>query len=280
MKINLIKLLFGLAFLLSVASCKSEFEKIRVSNDAALILEKANVYFDQKDYQKAQTLYELLIPTYRGKKELEQIYYRYAYTYYHLGSYISAGVYFDNFASTFPTSSLREEIDFMSAYSNYQLSPTFRLDQQYTLTAIDKLQLYVNTYPSSERLKEANQLMDELRSKLEEKALEEGKLYYDVRQYQSSIQSLENVMKDFPDTKNAELIRYQIVMAAYDLAQNSIIEKQKERYEQVLAKSTIFLAKYPKSGYYNEVNAINKRAEQQLKLIQKDDRYQVQSSNY
>jgi len=280
MKICIIRLFVAVAIIAILGSCKSEFEKIRSSTDPNVILEKANSYFEQEDYQKAQTLYELLIPTFRGKKELEQLYYRYAYTFYNSGSYISAGVYFDNFSSTFPTSSLREEIDFMAAYANYKLSPTFRLDQKYTQTAIDKLQLFANTYQSSERIPEANRLMDELRAKLEEKAFEEGKLYYDIRQYQSAIQSLENVLKDFPDSKNAEDIRYQIVLAANDLAVNSVIEKQKERYEQVYEKSKYFLYKYPKSKYFNEANEIHKKSELQIKIMQKDDRYQVQSTNY
>ena len=87
--------------LIVLSACKTEFEKIRTSGDPKLLLDKANEYFEVGDYQKAQTLYELILPVYRGKRELEDIYYIYAYTFYILGSYILESYYFDNFSSTF-----------------------------------------------------------------------------------------------------------------------------------------------------------------------------------
>ena len=65
---------------------------------------------------------------------------------------------FKNFSNTFPNSEYREESDFMTAYSNYQLSPTFRLDQTYTIKAIEGFQLFANTYPDSKRVEECNRL--------------------------------------------------------------------------------------------------------------------------
>ena len=104
----------------------------------------------------------------------------------------------------------------MAAYSNYQLSPSFRLDQQYTNQAINQLQNFINTYPNSERLSDANALIDELRKKLEQKAFDSGILYYDIRQYASAIQALENLLKDFPETSRAAEVRYYIVKTEFE----------------------------------------------------------------
>ncbi len=275
-----IKLSLISSLLLATFACKSEFEKIRVSNDAALLLSKADEYYEKAEYQKAQTLYELVIPTFRGRKELEQIYYRYAYTYYNLGNYVLAAYYFDNFTTTFPTSALREEVDFMAAYANYKLSPSFRLDQKYTLTAIEELQTFINAYPYSSRLEEANQLMNELRKKLELKSFESARLYSDMKQYQAAIQSFENILKDFPETDKAEQIRFEIINASFQLAENSIIEKQIERYEEASKRTSVFLKRFPKSPYWNEVNVIDKRITQNLSKIKEDDRYKIKSTIY
>ncbi|RMG86532.1 MAG: outer membrane protein assembly factor BamD, partial [Bacteroidetes bacterium] len=236
------------------SGCKSSFEKVRASGDTGLIYKKAYEYFEQEEYQRAQTLFELVIPAYRGKAELEDIYFTYAYTYYHLGKYIMANYYFKNFTTTFPNSSKKEEAMFMAAYSNYQLSPSFRLDQTYTLKAIDEFQTFVNTYPSSERVAECNRLIDQMRLKLERKAFEEAKLYYDLRQYQAATVTFENLLKDFPETTRAEEVRYLIVKSAFLLAQNSIYEKQEERFKQVVSYANDFLKKYTKSDFYQEVN--------------------------
>jgi hypothetical protein len=91
--------------------CKSEFETVRTSGDAALWLKTANDYYDAEEYTRAQTLYELSIAPYRGKAEAEQIAYRYAYTYYYTRQYVLASYYFKNFATTYGGSSLTEEAD-------------------------------------------------------------------------------------------------------------------------------------------------------------------------
>lgn len=276
-RLHLLFILIGIGI---ISSCKTEFEKVRTSGDPKLLLEKADEYFEEGDFQKAQTLYELIIPVYRGQAELEDIYYNYAYTYYNLGSYILAAYYFDNFGQTFGASPRREEIDFMAAYSNYKLSPSFRLDQKYTLQAIDKLQNFINTYTSSEKVDQANDLIIELRDKLEEKAFDSGKLYYEVRQYASAVQALDNLLKDFPETKRLEEVKYYIILAAFEYAENSVIDKQEERYRDVLKRTENFISKHSKSSYINEVRTINKKTEIKLENIEKDDRYKVKSTVY
>ncbi|MEK7257675.1 MAG: outer membrane protein assembly factor BamD, partial [Bacteroidota bacterium] len=226
---------------------------------------------------RAQSLYELIIPAFRGRPELEKVYFNYSYTYYHLAKYVMANYYFKNFASTFPNSSLREEADFMAAYSNYQMSPTYRLDQTYTLKAIEEFQTFANTYPTSQRVKEANRLIDEMRLKLEKKAFEEGLLYYDLRQYQAATVSFENLLKDFPETNNAEQIRYLIAKAAFELAENSIYERQEERYKKTVGYAKDFLGKFKDSSNYKEIKGIYDQSVKKLKSLT-NGRYQDQSA--
>ena len=277
MKKRLVQLLFLSAFALLSVNCKSEFEKIRGSGDTDKMYAKAFEYFEQEEYMRAQTLLELIIPAYRGKPELEKIYYTYADTYYKLGKYIMANYYFKNFSSTFPNSAQREDADFMAAYSNYQMSPGFRLEQTYTEKAIDDLQLFANTYPNSPRLKECNRLIDEMRLKMEQKAYDEGILYFNLRQYQAATTTLGNLLKDFPETSNAEQVRYHIAKANYLLAENSIFEKQEERYKQTVAYANDYLGKFKGSINYNEVKSFYNNSVKKLKSIT-NGRYQDQSA--
>ncbi|TXB62540.1 outer membrane protein assembly factor BamD [Phaeodactylibacter luteus] len=265
----------GLSLMLS--SCKSEFEKIRTGGDVDRIYEKAFAYYEAEDYQKAQALFEIIISSYRGKKEAEEIYFKYAYTYYKLEQYILAAYYFKNFATTYGTSDLRQEAEFMSAYSNYQLSPSFRLDQQYTDQAIEGFQLFVNTYPNSERVEQCNKLIDAMRAKLELKAFEAAKLYFNLREYQAAIQTFENVLKDFPDTQNAEEIEYMAIRSAYLLANNSFVEKQKERFEDAVERAEEFLSRYTDSRFGDEVAKMYEDSKEQLKALD-NVRYQDESA--
>lgn len=258
-------------------ACKSEFEKVRSSGDVSRIYDTALQYYENEDYQKAQTLFEIIISSYRGKQEAEDIYFKYAYTYYYLQQYILASYYFNNFSNTYATSDYRQEADFMAAYSNYQLSPSFRLDQSYTKKAIDQLQLFVNTYPNSDKVQQCNQLIDAMRAKLELKAFKAAELYFDLREYQAAIQSFENVLKDFPDSESVENIRYMIIRSAYLLAENSFVEKQFPRYREAVNLAQEFLARYDESRFRDKVQQMLDKSRDELNQL-KDVRYQNESA--
>jgi outer membrane protein assembly factor BamD len=250
-------------------ACKSEFEKVRVSGNPELILRKAFDYYDAKNYQRAQTLFELVINNVRGSKDAEKAYYQYAYCHYHLKEYVLGAYYFKNFAGSFPNSEWREEAAYMSAYCNYLQSPTYRLDQGSTQAAIEEFQVFINLFPSSPRVETCNQRIDELRRKLEEKLFAEGELYYNLRQYQSAVLSFDNLLRDYPETPDAERVRYLIAKADFLLSKNSVVEKQEERYTETIKRCTEFLARYPAGKYSKEVREIKKDSENNRKAIKK-----------
>ncbi len=258
-------LLFGMFILL--ASCKTPYEKIRTSEDPREILKAANAYYDEGDFIKAQGLYDIVIPFYRGKKEAEDLFYRYAYTYYNLDEFILASHYFGSYSKTFYDSPKREELEFMEAYAQYKLSPNSRLDQSYSQKAIEAFQRFVNTYPNSSRISECNNLIDEMRKKMEIKAFDQGKLYFQLERYQAAIVSLENMIKDFPETKKGDEIRHLIIKSNYNLASKSIFSKQEERYNETIRKVGQFKKKYNTSAYLAEVNKIEKNCLTALKEI-------------
>ncbi|GLR19160.1 outer membrane protein assembly factor BamD [Portibacter lacus] len=256
-----------IAILIFFSSCKTEFEKIRTSNDPTKILTEATKQYKQENYLKAQSLYDIIIPFYRGKKEADDIFYNYAYTHYELGDYILASHYFDSYAKTFGNSSRKEEASFMSAYSNYLLSPSYRLDQTYTKKAIADLQLFVNNFPTSDKVDKSNDMIEELRAKLEVKAFEEGKLYFKIKEYQSAITSFKNVLLDYPDTENYQEVNYYIIKSAYLLAANSIFDKKKERFEETLKYYNQFKKRYPRSKFLKELKSDIENANKQIKSL-------------
>ena len=251
-----------------VSSCKTDYEKVRTSNDPKLMYQAANQYYADGNYLNAQTLYELSIPYYRGKKEAEELYYNFADCHYQMGEYILSSHYFKNFATSFYSSPKKEQADYMAAYSKYKLSPSHKLDQSYSGEAINALQEYMNTYPESERVEECTRLIDEIRAKLELKAFEEGKLYYDLKNYNSSIKSFENMLKDFPETKRGEEVRFLILQSSINWATKSIFEKKEERLEECLKKYNTFLRKYPESSYMDEVTGIYETYQEEIKILE------------
>lgn len=266
-KTPVLLLLIGLLSLFG--ACKSEFERIRVSGDAELVLKKAFEFYDKGEYQRAQTLFDLVLNTIRGGKDAEKAYFQYAYTYYHQKQFMLAAYYFKNFANTFTNSAFREEAAYMSAYSNYLLSPTYRLDQGNTKQAIEEFQLFANMFPQSKRVEECNKYIDVLRRKLEEKAFAEGELYFNLRQYRSSVISFDNLLRDYPESPDAERVRYLIAKSSYLLSENSVVEKKYERYTETITRCDDFLEKYPTGKYAKEIKQIRKNSEQEIKAVKK-----------
>ncbi len=258
-------ILFSFLLLALISACKSSYEKIRNSSDPELILKAADQYYDKKEYYKAQGLYEMVLTAFRGQEQAEQIYFKYAYTHYYLSEYELSSHLFKTFANTFINSTKKEEADFMSVYSLYKTSPVYKLDQSATEQAIEGFQLFANTYPNSSRLEQCNSLIDECRAKLELKAYESGRLYFDMKNYQSCVTSMQNLLNDFPETSNARQVRYLICESSYLLAENSIFEKQKERLLNAQENIQDFLRRYPSGRFVTDVKDLQKKISKKLK---------------
>lgn len=250
-------------------ACKSEYERVRTSGNPDLTLKKAFEYYEKEDYLHAQTLFDLVLNNVRGQADAEKAYFQYAYTYYHLKQYMLAAYYFKNFSNTFLNSQFREEAAFMSAYCNYKQSPSFRLEQSATEKAIEEFQLFVNLFPRSTRVQECNNLIDELRRKLEHKAFAEGELYYNLKQYQSAVITFDNLLRDYPESPDVERVRYLIAKASFHLSENSVVEKKQDRYLETVNRCDDFLEKYPQGKYTKEIRDLRKKSEQTLKELRK-----------
>ena len=240
---------FILLITISFTGCKSKFEKLRLSTDIAKKYQEAIRLYNKKDYTKALTLFDDLVQRYRGRAEAEDLYYYFAYTNYRLKDFLSARYHFKIFADTYPSSPKAEECRFLAAYCFYLDSPNFSLDQENTYKAIEALQLFINIYPSSDRVAEASKLILDLRDKLEVKSYENAKLFLDISDYQAAVIAFKNSAKDFPDTKYAEEMEFLTIQAQYLYAKNSLETKQEARYNEAIEEYNRFIEKYPKTTY-------------------------------
>jgi len=269
MKNSFFLLLLGIIIFCSF-SCKTEFEKLRETADLPTLLAKAGEFYEAEEYQKAQTLYESVLGSIRGRSESEQSYFNYANTHFKLERYSLSSFYFKDFANKFRNSKLKEEAEFLSALSNYKQSPSYRLDQTNSIKAIADFELFVNTYPQSERVAECNKLIDQMREKLQVKAYAQGELYFNTRYYESAVTSFENLLKDFPEIADAEKVRYMVINSLYQYATNSVVIKQPERFTRVVDKMDTFRKKYPKSRFDKELREIVNTTNRRIKELRNE----------
>jgi outer membrane protein assembly factor BamD len=258
---------FLLFSLLVFASCASSFEKIQKNKDFAYKLTKADEYFDKKQYSKANLLYEELLTVYKGTKNFENLYYKYAFTFYYNKDYLAASYHLKNFADLFPKSPKAEECEFLNSRCLYNISPDFTLDQTNTIKSINELQAFVNAHPTSSLAEEANKLIDDSREKLEEKDLYGAELYFKISEFKAAYVAFEQIIRKFPDSKRVDYYHYMMMKSYYTYARRSIPEKQQERFNQVCSEFNDFVRKYPKSPFRSEAERINALSLASLKKI-------------
>jgi outer membrane protein assembly factor BamD len=261
------KAIFFIAFclLLSFSSCK--FQKILKSGSVDEKYETAVKLYNQKDYSRALQLFDQISGAMRATDKSQKIAYYYAYCYYNQKDYTLGSYYFKRYSTNYPNTKEAEECMFMSAYCNFLNSPEYSLDQTITYDALKDLQLFINTYPTSKRVSECNDLIDKLRIKLEMKDYKIAKLYYRMEDFAASITILNNMLKDFPDTPHKEEILYLVVKSYHKFAKESIFEKQKDRYNKTIVAYNEFVAQFPESKFIDEVDGIKEQSKKELQAI-------------
>jgi len=231
---------------LFLGSC-SKYQKLLKSSDYEKKYEIGIMYYEKGDYTRAYNLLEELHGIYKGTKRAEKVYFYLAGSHYGKKEYIMAGYHYGMFARTYPNSEYTEEAYYKSAYCAYLNASPSSLDAEFTREGINTLQSFVDRYPKSQYVQECNNLIDELRSRLEAKAFRNAKLYYNITDYKAAVISLKNVLLDYPDTKYHEEILYLIVKSSYVLAKKSIRSKQNERYQNTIDEYYVFADEFPNS---------------------------------
>ena len=257
MKIKGFKPLLFLILSFYLFSSCSKYNALYKSDNIDEKYKAAQEYYNKGDYYHALGLFEDLLPYYKGTKEMENLYYYYSFCYYYQNEYLLAAYNFKNYYTTYPNTFNAEECLFMSAKCYFLLSPDTQLDQGDTEKAMDELQLFVNTFPKSMRIPEANDMLDKLRGKLETKAFEGAMLYYNMQNWNAAAISFSNLLHDFPDTPDAEKANYFITNADYQYAVNSIDSKIADRLEIAQKACKHYLQLFPSGAYLKEINSIN-----------------------
>lgn len=247
-------------------SCLSRYEKLKRSTNSALKLEKAKQYYEKKDYFRAMPLFEELVSIYRGTKQGEEVYFLYAQCNYNLKDYISARYFYRDFAENYPKSQYTEESYFMSAYCYYKESPVYTLDQENTIKAIESFQLFVNLYPQSEKVAQCNDLIDQMRAKLEQKSFANAKLFFNIGDYKSATIAFRNAVNDYPDSKYREEMDFLAIKATYLYAKNSINTKKEERFTACIKAYEDFVDDYKQSDFMDEAQSIYEDSVKQLDI--------------
>lgn len=256
-------LLFTIALFFS--SC-GEYNNILKSTDRDLKYTYAKKYFEEKKYSRSIALLEELVPYMKGLADAEESLYLLGQSYYNSKDYLSSTQIFTTYYNTYPKGEYAEPALYYAAYGMYLDSPEAQLDQTKTYRSISEFQRYIDLYPQTERASQAKQFLFELQEKLAYKELMAAKLYlklgnYMGNNYEASVITSREALKDFPYSKYAEEFQMLILRARYELAENSIREAKAQRYRTVIDEYYNYTNSYPSGKFIKEANGYLKEAQ-------------------
>ena len=263
------KYLFILATLTILSSC-SEYQKVLKAEEIAPKFKMGEALYNEGKFAKAQRLFAQVVPKYSGKPQAQKLMYLYAKTYFELREFRTANYQLERFVSSYPKSEKVQEAAFLAVKSFYMLSPVYSKDQSETKDAIEKLQVFINTYSSSEYAVEANKLIKELDFKLELKAYSIAKQYNEIapgytKDFQAAIKAFDNFVFEFPGSTLKEDALFYRLDSAYQLAINSVNYKKEARLNKAKDYYTAFKNSYTDSKYNESLDKIASELDEELK---------------
>ena len=259
----------SLLAVLAVGAACSNFQKVLKSDSVDKKYAAAVQYYDDGKYEKSTIILEELLPLLRGRPEAEKAAYIFAQGEFKQQYYELSAFQFRVFGETYPRSPYAEESAFLYTKSLYLSSPTFNLDQSSTVTALEAIRDFQVRFPESKFRPEAQEMSDELTSKLEKKAFESARLYANVRFYQSAVVALTNFLREYPGSKYAEEAQFLRITAEHDLARESVTEKQRERFLETVAYYQGFVDAFPQSKHLRAAESAYDDAQRQLERMTK-----------
>jgi len=259
-------IIISLVIAIAFSSC-SGFQKTLNKGTAVEQYALATTLYETGKYNKANQLFEKVIPYYRGKPQMERIQFMYSDANYQTKNYLLSAYHFERFVKNYPRSSKKEEASYLSAHSYYLSIPRSSLDQSDTQTAIDAFQKFIDTYPNSDKIIEANEFIKTMQLRLEKKGFDIAYNYYHREQYKSAVVAFDNYLSDNLGTSFKEDALFFKAKSAYHLAMKSISSKKEARIKVAKKALNRVERNFSETQYKKEIARLNKDLDKELLKI-------------
>lgn len=250
--------LFILLLMVVLTGC-GDYQRLLKSRDPEEKYQAALRYFDNKQYVKAQTLFDDVSVYFKSTERGEDVLAYLARCYMGQKTYESATEYYQAYIRNYPKGKYATEAYFQIGHCQYLDSPDARLDQDITKKSIEAFQIFVELYPESPYAEQAYEEMNEMYDKLALKELHNAKLYYNLgtylgNNYLSCEIVAKNALKNYPSNKYQEDFSWLIMQSKYQQMINSYEDKKVDRARDAQDEYYNFTTEYPDSKHRKEAD--------------------------
>jgi outer membrane protein assembly factor BamD len=236
-----------------LSSC-SPMTRLFRENDPDQMYRAALQLYYQKKSSKAIMLFQEIEPNFKGSARADTILFYSAVSLFRLQEYLPANEALQEFRRLHNRSPFIEEAEYLIGLSYYRLSPEPELDQVPTQMAIMQFNEYLRRYPNSVKRGEVNDMIAQLMQKLYDKSFLNARLYYDIENYKSAIQTFRLALTEYPESTRREEILYLLTRSCFIYAENSIESLQHDRYLTAIDAYFDLIQDFPETKYRKEVD--------------------------
>lgn len=248
-KLKTIAITLVLAVLLG--SC-GEYQQVLNKGKNTEKYQMAVKMYEGGQYKKAIPLFEKIMGPYANKPQMERIQYMVSDCYFQTENYTMASYYFSKFIQNYPESSRVEEAAYLSAKSYFLASPVYSRDQEDTYKALTAYQEYIDKYPNSALIEEANKDYQDLNNKLQFKDFEVARQYYHTEHYNAAVNAFDIFNEEHLGSVYKEEAMYIRFKSSYELGMGSILGKKFDRISEAILYFKKFEKAFPNSEYMKE----------------------------
>ncbi|MAE68902.1 MAG: hypothetical protein CME06_00375 [Gemmatimonadetes bacterium] len=191
----------ALIAVLSLIGCAGRSPRLRGSDEqfyqAQLLLEEGHTL-------EAIEAFEQLRTAYPGSRYVDAAIYGIGRAHFERGDHIVAATHFERVVRDFPNSIYRPPARFKLARCYDQVSLPARLDQRYTILAVEQYSLYLVEFPDAKDRDPAFERLESLRARLAEKEILTAEFYNRRDKYEAALLFLDEALDRYRDTPLAD----------------------------------------------------------------------------
>ncbi|WP_022835932.1 outer membrane protein assembly factor BamD [Salisaeta longa] len=264
MRLRSLLLVLGL---LVVGTACSGSNRLRYSS-AKDAYQKGYAQYQAGDYEDAIRFFRAVFQYGRGNEWADDAQYFLASSYREQSRYLMAATEYGRFLQLYPTNQRAPHAEYQRALAYYERSPNFHLGQSDSYQAISYFQLFLSRYPNHELAPKAEDKIFELRTKLAHKQYAAGALYEERELWPAAVHAYKSVFDEYPDTPWADDALLASINAYIQYSDNSIQQKQAERYQAALDQYRRLTQLFPDSPLLDEAEALYQEAQRKLQAVQ------------
>ena len=207
---------------------------VHLEEDLSPRFEKAMGYFDKGKYSRAKDEFDYIIMADPGSKIANESQYYMAESMFQIEEYNEASIAFDRYVRFSPDYTKIEKSRYRICECAINLSNSYQREQSQTHRALEQLQMFIEDFPASDLIDDAEDEMLVLRLKLAQKDYEVGRMYLKLEEYDSALIYFRSVLNHYYDTSFSDDARIGIIFT-HILNNNrdgakSYFKSQKERF--------------------------------------------------